>query len=671
MRRGMWVLLAGCAGAGDSGSPAEEGLVTGPLLEAVAPVVDDATSCGTYLEERCVAGALERCTVHDAAGPVSDPPQTAHLAFLRDRYQDLYHVRDASGLNRETRDPMPPGTDELVWGDPAQFRTWEDHGDAAYYMGYFTYAAASRYAVTGTHADYERMVDLTRRQLLNWRVTGVPGYMFRAPFGMLPEGVAVPEGHPELGWHGYKERSTHVVYPLDETARALLPDHYHGTMTVDGQEYTVTATAEGSPSLDAYSGALLGLLHARDLLQPSEQEVVDTIDEAVRCHVNRYKKLRIRNVQDSPQLADLMKVFLARGVYAPDPDDIDLGAQEDFYGYVLEAVPPPGASGEGFEWGCPDGPPREVDPDYDLDASDGPAFIGKILDLALRMQGQGDRPIDFVYFTSLRGGDAVFMMNLAIQAWYVTGDDRYLDFLEEDLVAEQSAPDVANTIGSFQLPDWCDDWIGSDLVHPIVLAAMRRTEGSDHPVPEALARAMREEYRNKALAGDGQSWFLLTHGAYADASLDPALGADREAALADIAAYIQHPDHPDDPKRAYTVDYLADPEAWVDPRYPSAQDQEVCGAPVEVFGVTIEGEAIDPDEALNRTPVPSGARVKQSQIWHFNPFLLGRDFGGRHERSMEYFIDYTAPYWVGRSLGDFAGDEGLALGWTPTDEGCP
>ncbi len=651
----------------------EDRYATGPMITAAADVTGGAVeSCAVVAEERCEDGELQRCAIWDAAtGDFAvDPPLELERALVLDRYADLHHIVDASAVNFETVDEIPPGTPEEQWADPAQFTEWDDHGDAAYYMGYFTYAAAHRYAVTGTDADYRRMVGLLERQLVNWRVTGVPGYMFRAPFAMLDEDIPVPPGHPELNLHTHKERTNHVIYELSGDALQHLPDYYSGGVEVDGTAYQTTATAEGSPSLDAYSGAFLGQTYAWDLLRPEDGALRDEIRDNVVCHLHRYRKVHVSNLQQSEAIAELLAVFVGSGAYTTTPGELDLTTQDDLWGYALQAIPPDGVVDDDFRRDCPDDLPWQVDAAWEFDASDEVEFVFQMIDLANRMGGGGDHPVDYIYFTNMRAADSLYLLHLCLQAWHMTGDARYLEFVERELIGEQRLLEVLPTLGAFKMPDFCDSWIGSDLIHPVVLAIMDRLASWDSPAARAIEAAMREDYRYGILSNSGQSWFQLTYSHYADRDLDATLTGDLDAALDDIAGYVPEPDHPFDPKRAINRDYLANPEEWVEPRYPTQAEIDLCSADIEVFGITIEGEPLDPDTAINATPVPAGKRLKESQIWHFPPFRLSRDFGHRHRRNHEYFVDYTTSFWVGREAGHWAESAGYALAWGGSGEAC-
>ncbi|MCB9666133.1 MAG: hypothetical protein H6732_18640 [Alphaproteobacteria bacterium] len=665
------------AGKGDTDSTADTvetavpGLATRwaarPLLTAPAPVLPTSVeSCGVVQATRCVDGQPQVCAATDAAGAPAAASLPRQRAWVLDRQLDLFFRRDASVLTFETDVAMDPGTPEAVWAAPEHFTEWADHGDAAYHMGHLTWAAALRYALTGSEADYARMVDHVERQLVNWRVSGARGSMVRAPFGMLDPGVDVPQGHPELGLHDHKERTNHVIYTLTDDALAHLPDHYDGPLEVDGQTLQVTGTAEGSPSLDAYSGALLGLLHAHDLLRPEDAGLAEEIADDVVCHLHRYRRLRISNLQAAEGIRLALSSLLGTGTYAAEEGELDLSGIDVIHGYVMDAVPPDGVPDGTYERGCREGPPRTVDPELDLDASE-PGFIFTLLDLVRRMQGLGDHPIDFVYFTNLRAGDALYVLDLAVQAWWLTGDEAYLELIEEDLVAEQGLLDVLPTLDHFRLPDFCGDWIGNDLVHPIARMILDRLEDHDQPVARAVVETMTESYRFGVLETQGNSFFQLTYAAYADPLLDPTLDETTAAALADVAGYVPEPDHPFDPKRARTRDWTDSGLPWVQPREPSADDLVTCTQDVEVLGITIAAPGLV-DTVLNTTPVPAGYRTKETEIWHFNPFRLRRGFGNSG-RGHELFTDYTLPYWMAAVDGRWEA-EAVGLAWQPGGEGC-
>ncbi len=628
-------------------------------------------SCALIDQEQCVGGTLHRCAIYDSlAGEFTDnPPEFLERILYYDRYGDLYQTKDFSQLVYYTKAYIEPGTDEAVWTDPANFDHYRDHGDAAFYMGYHAFAAAHRYAVTGTTADYQRMVRILDEQLGNWRITGVPGYMIRAVSAMLDEGVSVPTGHPEYNLREYKERSNHVLYTVTEPdLLALLPDYYYQGVTIDDVFYDTTPMIEGGPSLDAYSGAMLGFNFIYDLLKEEDQAYQDEIAEAVTCFIGRLRKLRITNIRESMVGRLLIDYLLGTGSVHLDPDDINLDDIDTMIGYVAEAIPP-GDPGD-FIFECRDTLPTEVDPKYDFDAND-PLFILQFADLAYKLSGLGDYPIDFIYLVSHRGGDVAFMMNWMIMAYHVTGDQRYLDFVQNQLVDEIDGLAVLNTSGAFFLPPFCGSWIGGDLVHPILHASLMHL--ADGALAGEHRRTMKEELKDKLFLTDNNAYFGITYAAAVDETYDPDLPDYLEWAVAELDGYMLNPDAPLDPKRNYSTDYIADPLPGYEPIGPTQEQIDICEQGLEILGFEIiPGPGIDPDfEVIAPQALPVGMRVPHEMIWHFSPFNLKRDFGSAEGRRHYFFTDLTAPYWIGRYRGLIDdGGEGMALGWQDTGEPC-
>ncbi|MCL4235419.1 MAG: hypothetical protein KJ042_12975, partial [Deltaproteobacteria bacterium] len=407
-------------------------------------------SCAVIDQTECRSGTEHVCAIYDAgAGDFTDdPPEFIERIYHHERYHDLQHKSDSAMLTVHTTDGMPPGTDRGVWSDPAAFEEYADWGDGAFYAGMALSAASLRFAATGTDADYGRMVDYANTLLLNWRVTDVPGYMIRSVAAMLDDGVPIPPGHPEYNLREYKERTNHVLYTLAPELRDLVPAYYYEGADLDHDDTPDLATTpllEGSPSQDAYSGALVGMQLAYDLLRGEHQALKDEIAENAICNMTRLRKLRISHLSDSALGRLAVQYLTSSGGYHPDPDDIDLDGIDTLVGYVQEALPP-GDPGD-FEFGCPDAPPVEVDPKYDLDARD-PLFLLHLADLAVKLTGEGDHPIDFIYFVSHRGGDVIYLINYALFAYHVSGEQKFLDFIKNQLIDEIDGLAVLNTAGS-------------------------------------------------------------------------------------------------------------------------------------------------------------------------------------------------------------------------------
>jgi len=646
-------------------------ITVGPSISANDSVLPaEIESCSLIAAEECRAGTLHRCAIYDAAADEfpENPPAFLERILYIDRYGDLYNTKDFSQLVYYHTEYIAPGTPEQTWSAPAMFDYYRDHGDSAFYQGYHVCAAAHRFAVTGTDADYRRMVEHLERQLGNWRITGVPGYMIRAVSAMLEDGTAIPPGHPEYNLREYKERTNHVLYTVTEPdLLALLPAYYYEGVTIDDVYYPTTPMIEGGPSLDAYSGALLGFDYAYDLLRSEDQALKDEIAECVTCFIGRLRKIRVTNVQDSILGSLAMEYLMGTGSLHLDPDDINLDDIDTMVGYVAEAIPPddPGD----FQFECSDTLPSDVHPNYDWDAND-PSFLIHLLSLAYRLSGLGDYPIDFVYLTSHRGGDVAFMAHWMTLAYHVTGDERYLNFIREALVHEIDGLAVLNTAGSFYLPPYCGSWIGGDLLHPIIHTTLRHL--GDGPLTDELRRTLLEEFKNKLFLTDDNAYFGVTYGTVMSADDDPEAADYLTWAVGELNGYVIHPEYPLDPKRNYNTDYITDPLPDYPPTPPTAEEVAVCEQGFELFGIEIvPGPGVDPDfEVISPLALPVGMRVPHELIWHFSPFNLKRDFGDAEGRRIYMFTDLTVPFWIADYHQAIPDGQDMALGWQDTGEAC-
>ena len=180
----------------DTAEPSEPVLPTlvtrAPLTKPEDPLADSSVqSCATYLEERCVAGALSRCDLYDPANEayVDDPPALLHRAMLFDRWRDLYNSPDGQAIDRDFLSPTLAGTPESDWGSLDNFKCYCGAGDGGIWTGWSVVSAILRYSETGTRAEYERMEEQVRQLLTMWEVTEIPGYLSRYHYLRFEEGA--------------------------------------------------------------------------------------------------------------------------------------------------------------------------------------------------------------------------------------------------------------------------------------------------------------------------------------------------------------------------------------------------------------------------------------------------------------------------------------------------
>ena len=155
------------------------------------------TSCPIIAEEQCSAGSTQVCTLLDSATGdwATDIPAMTEQAFYFDRYYDLYHQANGISMDIDFTQPVLAGTPESEWSKDEYFKRYDGRGDSSGWTGTALWGAASRYAVTGTASDYQRMLDKTESMVFLYEINGIPGMVSRSHFAMLEEGAPDPVGH--------------------------------------------------------------------------------------------------------------------------------------------------------------------------------------------------------------------------------------------------------------------------------------------------------------------------------------------------------------------------------------------------------------------------------------------------------------------------------------------
>ena len=670
--------------AGDTGPPPDAGppltLELTPTLSApVDPLGGDhPDSCPVYLQERCVEGRLQRCALYDPAaeGLVAQPDPLLHRALLYDRWYDLHGSPDGQTAERLFTQSMEPETPEEVWAAREHFAGWAGLGDSAIWTGVALTADAFRYAVTGTEADYQRMERRVRTLLTMFDVTGVPGYLARYHFLWLPAGtprdpqhVFQVEGQDALGRRDMPSPDPDAIPDLPESYRQEVPGP-------DGQPVRGQVYWHGHPSIDQYSGPMVAFPIVYHLLR--DEELKARIVRHMTCYLHRLERIEIINLRDNPEILQLVTDYFAGGSLTLDPDDIDLLDTDRIVAYVNRGINPDNQAE--FDGSCPDF--VQMEPGRLLDARD-PDFFPQLFDVAYDMMEEGDpraTQIDHFYVPTVRGGDASHMMHLAVMAYDFTGDERYLRFLQDELIGEFRTIGVAHTMQALRLPDSCFKYYGDHITYGTHWQLVSTLP--DSMLRSEMVRVMHAELWNKALHNHHSAKFDLM---YATAGSDEELPA-REQAIASAVRQLQlfggGGEVIDSPRRTYhlerqwVIDRMG--PAGIGLRCPTEEERTACEDGPVIMGMSLGGKEISHDcdgrpgecvmedgrctEALADDGLPPRLRKYADFMWQRSPFQVGEGRGD-HGRKQSPGRDLAEPYWMARYYGFIEQGVGQVLAW--------
>jgi len=657
---------------GDVAPPPPEvpvmGSITTPPEGSILP--DGLDPCRVIREETCSAGTLRRCEIYDAlAGDwAEDPPAMTEQAFVFDRYYDLYHDVEGQTMDFRFTEAIPAGTPEYEWSKPKYFRKYDGYGDASGWTGTAVWAAAARYQVTGTDADYERMLEKLEGAMFLYEVNGIPGMVVRSHWAMLPEGAPEPGGlwgksvvnHRDCGGD-----DGHYCFPIPEVLHDRLPTYYLDGVEIDGVHYATQPYFQADASRDMYVRSLPGLMLAHELLRDGEREetVRGVMKTELSCTINRMKKGRIFNLEAVPEIKGALMAYLAGGHMSFDEGEEEaLTNLDELVFYVMEQPNP--SHPELFDPACPDGPPMDFHPAYELDGAD-PFFLLDLAGLALSEAGGAniEVPIAWSQHVSVRGADAIYMTQWALVAHYFTGDERYLDFLAQ-LMEEVDYVTSIHTYGALQLPKWCAPHYGPSLIYPSLYNLLARIDQEKFPVYWAmLASAARTEGKERDIGGREDALFGILYHRMVDEAIDP----DRDAYVADSAAalatYGMDPNNKLEPDRNYPRNFIDKPDPEVPLEEIPAGDLAICTEPVSIMGIEIPAPGLEDDWPRAATAIPLPKRVGGAFIWQMDPWMAKREYGGVGMNEQWPMLGMTAAYWLGRSDGVIKEGEGLALAW--------
>ena len=660
-----------------------------PLTKPADPLEGSGIeSCALYQDEQCSDGKLRRCAVYDPVTEewVENVDPLLHRALLFDRWRDLYNSPDGQAIDRDFVGETLPGTPESQWGKPEHFEGCGGSGDGGIWTGWSTVASILRYAQTGTRADYERMEQQVRDMVTMYEVTGVPGYLVRYHFLLVPEGAPNTPDHI-LRWENNFNGGSHdrlVVAP--ESIKNLPAIYTEGIEDADGKVWKGTPMWHGRPSIDQNTGPMTSLPMAYALLE--DEELKEKIVHHLTCYLKRLQRVELINLQENPELIDGLIAYFSVGELKLDPDDIDLSKLERIVGYVQRQVNT--KNEDTFDYSCPD--TVRMEPWRVIDATS-ETFIMDILEFIMDMDTDDEREnqIDHYYFPSIRGGDAMHLMHLATMAYYLTGDEQYRTFLYDELIGNIDTIGVIHTAGAFDLPKFCKKYFGDQITFGPWWAFIHLL--GDSPLKTEVMQAFHKEMWEKLVRVAANVDFNIM---YAGA-LTPEIATDKDEALAvgleqlslmggNGGLLMGEPDEAlwlDDPRRSYTTTpetVLAAAPDGVEAVCPTQHEVDICSMEIEFMGIKMPNltgwnthgctdseydcEVFDGECAHAQASValPIHLREYTDYLWQRNPFELGKGTGAEGKRQYAG-SDVSVPYWNARRYGFVEEGDGQVLGW--------
>lgn len=645
------------------------------------------TSCPIYQQEVCEGGVLRRCAIYDVEAEqfVETPDALLHRVLLYDRWYDLYASPDGQTGERVFTQPMSPGTEESVWGDPANFSLFVGKGDSAMWSSVALLSYAFRYLVTGTQADYQRMEDKLRAHLLKFEVTGVDGYLARMHFLWYPE--TGPSSDQHFVQHGPAIAADSRNNPIEDPASIPgLPQAYEdGLPDAQGQLATGTPMWNGHPSIDQYTGPMVAYPVVYSLLR--DEALKERITRHLTCYFKRLQRVEIINLDQNAQALEAITAYFGGSRLLLDPTDPDLTQLTRLVGYYNRGFNSANAST--FDRSCPE--TVAMEPTLVIDAADESGFILGMLGLSARLDEDSSKPpakdqIDHIYLPNVRGADASHMIHMAALSYWLTGEEQYRTFLFEELIGGLQANEVVQTMQAFRLPDPCNKFYPDHITYPThwqLITLLRES-----PLRDEMVRAMEEEMWQKALSHHDSAKFDIMY-----ASVVPEeIATGRKEALDRIGPTLEGfggtADELDDPRRRYDLraqDVIQALPPDIDVVCPTEADRELCETEGDLLGIPLEPEIISfacdgraaecvmadgmCTQGVASQGLPPTLRQYADYMWQRTPFRLG-DPHAAPGLVQSPGTDLAEPFWMGRYYGFLAHGAGQVLAWQGSGS-CP
>ncbi len=646
-----------------------------PPAKALLPA--EVTSCAVIGDEVCTDETLRRCTLYDAGVGdwATDVPPMTLQAYTFERFYDRYHRMNGQASDVDFTQAVLAGTPESEWSKPEYFERYNGIGDASGWTGTALWGAAARYQVTGNSADYQRMLQHFGDMMFLYEVMDVPGQLARSHFAMLPDGAPRPKGHwgKAISPHRIADGSDgHFLFPIREALLDRLPAYYTEGVEIEGAPYATQPRVMADASRDMYVRSLPGVLLAYDLLGQGEEEerLRGVVKAELPCTMNRLKRGKIINLQQAGDILEAVTTYFAGPSVTLDPDDLDPSELDELTFFIMEQPHPDHL--DKFDAACPAGPPMEADPELIYDAAD-PVFVLKLLELAQRENKAGPVPIAWSMHVTVRPSDMLFVLQWALTAHYVTGDDAYIAFVESLLGDGVGWEPIMKLWGAFQLPKYCAPHYAPSIGYPSLYNVLARVDKTTYPLFWAgLSAVAREEAREKWDGAREDCFFGVLYGRMVDETTDPDRAAFVQENVDRLATYGMNPDDKLEPDRAYPRNFVdkPDPAVPLEEIAPGDAEWTVCEEPVTVFGIEVPPPKIDGVPIRSADPLPLSKRIGGTMLWQMDPWMVKREYGGVGMDTQWPMLGMFTPYWIGRADGLIMEGATLSLGWKDTGEAC-
>ncbi len=628
----------------------------------------DVESCAVYQTESCKDGFERVCEIYDVETSTFDESPTPLLerAFLFDRWYDLYQTPEGQTAERNFTEAIAPGTDESIWSSPEKFAGWSGTEDSTLWTGTALNAYILRYLHTGTEADYLRMEEKARTMIEFFEVTRIPGYVARYRYLEVPEGTP-----PDLEIIHRSGDATEDDRDIEmPESLGFLPDAYTSGLG--------TPRWRGDPSIDQMNGPMMTFPMVFGLLR--DEDLKSKIAFQMKCYFNNLQRIEIINLSKNQEAKDTLQRFFA-GEINTDAYDYDFNKIDTIVMYVHRQI---NSKNEGsYDRQCSDF--ISTTPWKVLDA-ESPRFVVDMLSLSndfVRKNNRKDQ-INHFYIPNLRGADAVHMMHLAAMVWGFTGDDRYREFLEKELLGNLQTAEVAGTMSILIPNKYCRKFFGTNIIAGPLWAFNNLISGSE--LGTYLQGKMRTEmWAKEAFDLENVNFNLMFAGA-----VSPEIGgADREKALSEglrvLAEFGGNGGILNDPRRTYQRSFDSIVASFPnDTQVQCATEVErtVCEQDTDVFGIKIPGRVISfectgassecmMEDGKCTTALASKALSPQLRqyvdyVWQGSPFKVGDP---RSDGRQSAGVDYIEQYWMARYY-DFIQGNKEVLAWKVSTQAC-